>query len=111
MDIFDLLRLRPFDPARDRPVSLPGGNFATEYSTTSQDPFTGEWIVHPQIWWNDRGEPVYLPGDQGLEVVQALEAMGGAMFPRFSSVREADSFASGRSQGGGGMRGGLLEGY
>lgn len=111
MDIYQMIGLRPFDPSIDKPVSLPGGSFATEYTTTSQDPYTGEWVVHPQIWWDEKGKPVYVPGEQGLRVVQALEAMGANPFPRFKDLAEADKFSVSRSQMGGGTRGGLLEGY
>jgi len=96
--------IHPFDPARNQPIQLPGNNIATEYSATSQTP-DGYWIVHPQIWWSPDGKPAYLPGEVGMYMALQYERMTGHHFPRFSTVEDADRFASGRSKGGGGLLG------
>ena len=100
MDLTKLLH--PFDPTRNKPVQLPAGGQATEYSATSQAP-DGSWIVHPQIWWQPDGEPRYFPDAQSLAVAMYYEQITGHKFPRFASPSEADAFASGRSQKGGGL--------
>ena len=101
--LMEILNLRPFDPQQDKPISLPGNMSATEYSATSFDPQSNSWIVHPQIWFNrETGAPSYLAGERGLEAALTLEMMGNPSFPRFASEEEANMFASGRSQGGGG---------
>lgn len=96
--------IHPFDPVRNKPVQLPTGAQATEYSVTSQAP-DGTWLVHPQIWWRPDGSPMYIPNEQGLAVALAYERMAGHKFPRFKTAEEADAFASGRSKHGGGLLG------
>ena len=91
-----LSRLRPFDPELDQPIQLPNNRKATEYTTTSKLP-SGEFVVHPQIWFNDEGKPTFLKGEQSLPVVEMLEAFGNSPFPRFKNVQDADNYARGRS--------------
>ena len=100
------ISLAPFDPAKNHPVNLPGGGIATEYSATSQAP-DGSWIVHPQIWWDADGNPVWMPEQQGLQAALAYEAMGNKPFPRFRSQADADAWASNRSHRGGGTQGAM----
>jgi hypothetical protein len=102
MGIFDLIGLAPFNPDVNKPISLPGGSQATEYSATSLDPSSGKYVVHPQIWFSGQ-EPRYLEGENGLEAALIYELNGGAAFPRFDTAAAADAWASGRSDAGGGL--------
>ena len=98
--------LSPFDPTKNHPVQLPGGNIATEYSATSQAP-DGTWIVHPQIWWDQSGNPVWMPDEQGLQTALSYEAMGNKPFPRFKSLSAAEAWSTKRSHNGGGTKGAM----
>ncbi len=88
-----LMGLHPFDPAANKPIPLPGGSFATEYSGTWQDD-QGQWFTAPQIWWDPQGNPAWLGGDEGRNMALLYEQMGNMGFPRFGSVQEADAFAA-----------------
>lgn len=96
----------PFDPEKNEPVDLPDNQFATEYLATSQTP-DGEWILHPQIWFDQNGEPMFLGGEDGVDAALFYEAMTGERFPRFSSPEEADTFAQQRSKAGGASHQGI----
>ena len=100
--LMDLLGLQPFNPETNKPISLPGGMQATEYTTTSIDPNSGKYMIHPQIWFNGQ-EPKYLQGEAGLQAALIYEMNGGNAFPRFDTAEEADAWARNRSQGGGGL--------
>ena len=101
----DMLGLAPYDPKTNKPISLPGGEYATEYTATSQLP-DGSWVVHPQIWWDAEGNPHWL-GEQSLEMALLYEDNTGSVMPRFETENDANKFAATRSSGGGGMQGGI----
>ena len=105
-DIGFQIGLSPFDPAKNHPIQLPGGNIATEYSATSQAP-DGSWIVHPQIWWDQDGNPIWMPGPQGMQAAMTYEAMGNKPFPRFKSLADAETWSTQRSHNGGGTQGAM----
>ena len=100
----ELLGLAPFDPDRNKPVALPGGSYATEYSATTQLP-DGQYIVHPQIWWDQQGNPRWLGDEWGQRAAMLYEQQSGNPFPRFASPQEADAWAANRSHNGGGTQG------
>jgi hypothetical protein len=102
MGLLDIIGLQPFNPEVNKPISLPGGRQATEYSATSLDPQSGKYVVHPQIWFSGQ-EPKYLEGEKGLEAALVYEMNGGTAFPRFDTVEQADAWARSRSSGGGGL--------
>lgn len=108
MDMREILGLSPFDPQKNKPVSLPGGGYATEYSATGQDG-SGSWMVYPQIWWDQGGNPRLMSGDMGLQAASIYEMAGNKPFPRFKSQEEADSWAASRSAHGGGTKGKIVE--
>ena len=102
MGVLDLIGLQPFDPKVNKPIPLPGGGQATEYSATTLDPTSGKFVVHPQIWFWGK-EPRYLAGEQGLGAALVYEMNGGSPFPRFDTVDQADAWARSRSDAGGGL--------
>lgn len=99
-----MMELRVFDPELDQPINLPNNQQATEYTTTSQLP-SGEWVVHPQIWWDGEGKSHFYEGESSLQIVEMQEAFGSKPFPRFKTVEEANSFAAQRSKQEGGLEG------
>ena len=94
-------KLHPFDPERDKPVKLPNGYEATEYTRTYRDPGSGAFVVIPTIWYTDDGNAVFV-GDRAVQLMQTFESDTGSAWPRFSSIREADAYARDRSNRGGG---------
>jgi len=105
--IFEMLGFSPFNKEKDRPVQLPGGQQATEYTATDQLE-DGSWIVYPQIWFDQEGQPRWL-GANALEMALMHEANTGKRLPRFATREEADAFSQGRSAAGGGKRGGIAD--
>lgn len=95
------VKLHPFDPERDKPVKLPNGYEATEYTRTYKDPGSGAFVVIPTIWYTDDGNAVFV-GDRAVQLMQQFEGKTGNKWPRFSSIREADTYARERSNEGGG---------
>ena len=102
-----LNKLVPFDASVHKPIDLPTGRQATEYTSTSIDPISKKWMVHPSIWFNQNGDPVHLNDDDGVMAALYYEISSGNKFPRFSEEKNANIFAGDRTAKGGG-RGGLL---
>jgi hypothetical protein len=102
-----LNKLAPFDARINKPVGLPNGGEATEYTTTSIDPISSKFMVHPQIWFNEGGEPVYLKGEDSVMAALYYELESGKKFPRFNDEESANDFAANRSSTGG-AKSGLL---
>jgi|TARA_R110000822_G_scaffold184109_3_gene323513 hypothetical protein len=105
--LLDMLGLAPFDPQKNTPAQLPGGMEATEYTATEQLE-DGSWLVYPQIWWGEDGQPRWL-GSQALDMALTHEANTGSRLPRFATREEADAYANKRSSAGGGKRGGIAD--
>ena len=103
--LLDMLGFAPYDPEANKPVDLPGGEYATEYTATSQLP-DGSWVVHPQIWWDSEGNPRWL-GEQSLDMALLHEANTGSAMPRFETEADANKYAATRSSVGGGTQGGI----
>lgn len=92
--------MEPFDPKKHKPIELPNGGMATEYTATERSP-DGKWWNIPQIWFNPAGNPTYPARYQNI--AEAYEKKKGEqVFQRFDSQEEAVSAAQGRSDSGGG---------
>ena len=90
----------PFDPKINKPIELPAGRIATEYTATIE--VGGKYLVVPQIWFKGN-KPVYYDRgkDQLMSIVQQYEDATGKSFPRFDSIDAADKYAVERSKSGG----------
>jgi len=90
----------PFDPKVNKPIQLPHGGIATEYTATIE--LNGKYAVVPQIWFKS-DKPVYYDRgkDQLMSIVQQYEDATGKSFPRFDTISDADKYAIQRSKSGG----------
>lgn len=98
------LGLHPFDPSRDKPRDVGLGGPSTEYLSTSEDNL-GLAFNHPQIWWDNHGNPHMMSGDAGREMALQYERAMSLLFPRFDNIGQAEWFAMNRSANGGGLSG------
>src|SRR3990167_5651151 len=92
---------RPFKPGEQR--KNPDGSISTEITVTIQDPTTGQWMNVPSLWMTDNG-PLELPQSNEsliLRAAQRYETESGHRFPRYSTVKQAESTAVNRSRSGG----------
>ena len=93
----------PFNPKTDKPIELPGGGKATEYTATIE--VDGKFVNVPQIWFQN-GKPIFFDAKAGRRLdimVNRYEAATGKMFPRFNTEAEATKAARKRSTSGGAM--------
>lgn len=92
----------PFDPKKDKPIQLPGGSNATEYTATIE--MDGKFVNVPQIWFQN-GKPMFFDAETGwrslFTMVKSYEAGTNKLFPRFNTVAEAEAAAIERSTAGG----------
>lgn len=93
-------KLRPFKAGERR--ENPDGTHSTEVSTTWQLP-DGQWVNAPSLWMGEGGPVQFEPDDENqiLGAVNEWEAGGGAAFPRFKTLEEAETAAQNRSAAGG----------
>ena len=91
----------PFNPRTDKPIELPGGRKATEYTTTIE--IDGKFVNVPQIWFQN-GKPIFFDAKAGRRLdmmVERYESGTGKKFPRFNTEAEATEAARKRSASGG----------
>lgn len=95
--------LRPFDPSKDKPIDLGGGQYMTEKTRTVVDE-QGRWAVVPSIWFSDDGVVrnfETFSDDHLASLAKLYEDSAGKSFPRFKSEDGASKWAEKRSSSGG----------
>ena len=91
----------PFDPTKDKPIELPDGRIATEYTSTIE--IDGKFVNVPQIWFLN-GKPLFFDARDNRKLdmmVASYERGTGKKFPRFDTEDEAVGAAKSRSLAGG----------
>ena len=94
----------PFDPKKHKPIELPNGGSATEYTATIE--IDGKFVNVPQIWFQGN-KPLFFDSGLGRSLdimVSSYERGTGKMFPRFDTEAKASDAARKRSAVGGATR-------
>lgn len=92
----------PLRPLRgSEQIPLLNGDYATELTTTVQDPSTGQWMNVPTLWMTQGGAVPVNDFDQALQIALGYERGADKRFRRYGTLDSALQHAEHRTAAGG----------